>query len=493
MNQILKQLCVLVGLAGLGTSLWAADSPTLAFSVTRDATGSLALSPKRAITLKAGQDQPISLKCDAGKNVDCTQLTLTYAKMDGTAGVTISPGNIIKTDALWKLTSAAVVQVGRCESGELLISQKPGAAGGDVTAPIAVGVSVPPDATCPAGSSAANAAAAAGAATAAASAGAAAPANRLPEPDTETKLRTLLTTDCSSQVQDLPTVYYDERKNLATFIVTPTGDVLARPPEIIDEDDVVKVIVVAHEDLLGKLSVRRTSDMRNIGTLNIMGADATVPGAFLKAKVCGTKTFFLADFKPGKGEVTIAVQTTQGTGTATTTTGTFEFNVDTLYSGAFSLGPMYSTLKDPTFGLVSNGTGNVVTETEKGANRVLVAIIYTPFIWGRRDPEKEHLHPMLDYHRLNPMFGIVANDVSNNAIVGLSYNLSSMIYLNAGAHFGKVKRIDANSGLTVGGAFTGSGTTIPTQTQWKTGFFAGFSMDLNAAAKFFGLVTAKSQ
>jgi hypothetical protein len=316
--------------------------------------------------------------------------------------------------------------------------------------------------------------------------------------DTDTKLQTLLTTDCSEQIDAQKANYsqkgyYDEEHNRATFIVTPTGNVVARPPEIIDEDDLIEVIVVADKDIVGKLTARRSSDMRIIGALNILGADATVPAGFLKSKECKARSFVLADFKPGKGEVTIAAQTTQGGSTVTTATGTFEFNVDTLYSGAFSLGPMYSTLKDPTFGLVSNGTGNVVTETDRAANRIIVAIIYTPFIWGRRDPEKEHLHSMWDYRRLNPMFGIVANDVTNNAIIGLSYNLSSMIYLNAGAHFGKVKRIDPNSGLTAGGPFTGSGTSIPTQTQWKNGFFAGFSMDLNAAAKFFGLVSAKSQ
>jgi hypothetical protein len=72
-----------------------------------------------------------------------------------------------------------------------------------------------------------------------------------------------------------------------------------------------------------------------------------------------------------------------------------------------------------------------------------------PFcVWGKRHFEKDQLHSAVDWHGLNPMFGIVLNDVSNNAIVGFSYDLSSLVYLNFGAHFGKGKRLDPNSGLT---------------------------------------------
>ena len=132
-----------------------------------------------------------------------------------------------------------------------------------------------------------------------------------------------------------------------------------------------------------------------------------------------------------------------------------------------------------------------MTETDRGADRIIVAVILTPYIWGARDPEKEYLHGILDIHRLNPMLGLVINDVSNNAIVGLSYSLSSAVFLNAGAHFGKIKRVDPNSGLAVGNTFVGTGTTVPTQTQWKTGFFAGFSIDLAAVDKLYKSVATK--
>ena len=146
MRRILKTLWALMACAGATAPVWA-DSPPIAFSLTRGANGVLALSPKKAITTKAGQDQPINITC---QNIDCTLITLTYAKRDSSGGVSMSPGNITKTDAQWTLTSAAVSAVSKCESGEILISQKSGVAAGDVAAPIAVAVSVPPDASCPA-------------------------------------------------------------------------------------------------------------------------------------------------------------------------------------------------------------------------------------------------------------------------------------------------------------------------------------------------------
>src|SRR5579862_3642791 len=141
MNHILKKLWVLMAWLGASAPVWAVDSPPIAFSLTRGANAVLALSPKRAITLKAGQDQPINITCDAARNVDCTQVTLTYAKSNGSGGVSMSPGNITKTNAQWTLTSAAVSAVSKCESGEILISPKSGVAGGGVSTAIAVAVS----------------------------------------------------------------------------------------------------------------------------------------------------------------------------------------------------------------------------------------------------------------------------------------------------------------------------------------------------------------
>jgi hypothetical protein len=486
-------------LTGVGPQVWAADVAVFPVSLTQGPGGKLVIAPKQAITLKAGQDQPIDVKCGTAMSpVDCTQYSLEYAKKDGSGAQSMSPGTITKADAQWTLTWAVVSAVDKCNSGEVIIAPKSAPAGAAPNT-ITIDVSVPADPSC--------------AAAAPPAPGGVVGAGKQPPPNTDTtQLTQLLTTDCTDTINQVlaqfadptqaydpnkvyrpdPMKFYDEAGNAATFIVTATGNVVARPPEIVDENDVVNVIVIVDHNLLGTLKVTRSSAIRTLGT-NFLGSSATVPSAFLKAGGCEAVRASLGDFNAGKGEVTIAAQITQGSTPGSTTTGTFEFNVDTLYSGAFSLGPMYTTVKSPTFGLVGKGSSNVVTETDKAADRVIVALVYTPYVWGRRDPEKEYLHSIFDYHRLNPMFGIVLNDVTNNAIVGLSYNLSSMIYLNMGAHFGKVKNIDPNSGLAVGSTFTGTGTSVPTQTQWKTGFFVGFSMDLTAAAKFFGLASAPAK
>lgn len=470
----LSRLWFAVGLLCISSLAWPADAPTKSFTLSKDAKGVITVAPKEVITLVATSDQPIDIKCDTAKSIDCTLYSLSYAQKTGAAsGLGMTPVSETKADSKWTLPWA---EVDKCQAGEVLISLKAGAA----AAPVRIGVKPPPDASCPAVVAGAGGGGGSG----------------TDDKSTESiPVQQLVATDCSIEISNVRSSYssatdlYDEKANFARFVVTASGNVIARPDEAVDENDTVNVVVIADKKLLPKLNVKRSSTIRTLGALNIVGADVSVSSFGLKSKEnpCGHQEFALADFAPGKGEVTISVAATQGA----TTTGTFEFTVSTLYSGAFSVGPMYTTLKDPSFGPVNKGAGNVVTETDRGSNRVIYTLMFTPFIWGKRDLEKDQLHSGFDWHRLNPMFGIVLNDVSNNAIVGVSYDLSSLVYLNLGAHFAKVKRLDPNSGLTVGGAFTGSGTAVPTQTQWKTGFFAGFSMDLRAAAKFFGLASSK--
>lgn len=471
MHILMRQIFAAVTLFVLVNSWAQADSPqTIALS--KNGAGAVVLDPKNGISakeglnLKAGAATPIALKCDSTKKVDCNNYTLQYVDAANPKGLLLDAAKITAAAGDWSLPAGAITacKPGRVEvvGSTAALAPKPA---------LSFNVSNPADKDCDSAltTSSANVA--------------------------KDTVQHLLLTDCSRQIASElngHNAYYDQKNNRALFIVSPNGAVLARPDAVIDENDTISVIVVGDANLLPQLIVKRTSAIRTLGTLSIVGADVDLSKTPVKAGApqnpCESRQFELTDFAPGRGEVTISVIANQGT----TTAGTFDFNVATLYSGAFSLGPMYTGLSDPSFGLANNNGNNVVTETDRGSHRVIYALIFTPYVWGKRDLEKDQSTPMLAWHRLNPMFGIVLNDVSNNAIVGFSYDLSSLVYLNFGAHFGKVRRLDPNAGLTLGGTFTGTGTTVPTQTQWKTGFFVGFSMDLRAAAKFFGFASSKS-
>ena len=159
-------------------------------------------------------------------------------------------------------------------------------------------------------------------------------------------------------------------------------------------------------------------------------------------------------------------------------TGSFEFAVNPLYTGAFTLGAMRTNLVDPTFGLVWNGKDSVVTARTGGGYRILYTLTYTPFIWGRRDLEVAP-HNLLS--RFYPSVGVVLNNVTKNAVIGLSFDMGSAFFITAGLHAGLVSQLDASSGVTLGSKFLSPSTAIPTQTQWGTSFFFGGSIDLRAA------------
>jgi hypothetical protein len=275
---------------------------------------------------------------------------------------------------------------------------------------------------------------------------------------------------------------YDAENNIAQFVVSPLANVLDRPVESIDEDDLVRVIVWGDPDVLPHLRVRRTSPFRSPGGIRIVGAGADIEMfrrlSAQPEKPCAELVVELGDFEPGRGVVEISVIGAN----EEQTLGSFELGVAPLYTGAFSFGAVWTRLADPTFGLVFNGTDSIITQTDDAGDfRIKYAMFYTPFIFGPRDIRKRGLN-------VNPTVGIVLDDVSDNILLGASVDVLSAAYLTAGVHAGRVRRIDDESGLEVGDPFDGTTSQIPVQSRWRTDFFLGASIDLRAAVQLFQVI-----
>lgn len=301
-------------------------------------------------------------------------------------------------------------------------------------------------------------------------------------------INALVSFDCRQEAQNIVNSYrnsvYSTAGNRATFVVAPNGNVLLSPPPVIDENDEIDVVVVGHTDLLRALQVQRSSAFQTPGALNILGGDVPpATAATQKAapiRPCDKIVVALRDFQPGKGEVSLAALSDKGA----VPTGSFQFGVNTLYSGAFSFGAIRTDLKNPTFGLVAKGGDSVISIVKDDKPRILYTLTYTPFIWGKRDIAKDSLSWSLS--KFNPMFGIVLNDVSNNFIVGASYDLTSSVYVTGGAHFGRVRTLNTDGGVKLESTFTGSSAQIPVTTSWHVAWFIGVSLDVRAATQLLG-------
>jgi hypothetical protein len=295
-------------------------------------------------------------------------------------------------------------------------------------------------------------------------------------------LSKLLATDCSGSF-GLQGATYSAEINQGLVVVSPTGNILSPLPTHFDEDDDLAVIVVGDMRLLPLLTVRRTSEFRQVGNITILGQEVDLKPFMSRLQSqragCGVDTAHVSNFAPGRGEVTIKTATGQ-------TIGSFDLAVNHLYWGAFSMGVIRTPLLDPTFGLFFNGTDSVITVAtdgvkgvDKDTHRILYTVLLTPFVWGRRDVEK----PIAWYRHVNPSVGLVLNDVPNNFVAGLTVDLLSSFYLTVGAHAGKVRELDPRSGLTEGSPFAGPATAIPTLKRWHTKAFVGATVDLRAAAQ----------
>lgn len=304
----------------------------------------------------------------------------------------------------------------------------------------------------------------------------------------------LLKRDCRSEVALTNGPFYNEGLNSATFIVTPVGNVLRRPAPVIDETDSVTVLVLADERLIPLLKVYRKSAIRTVGAVRFIGEGTDLSKVFRPQAErvggdttaappprCRLESYVLRDFEHGKGEVEISVLTGKvDDDDVTQVVGGFDFNVNPLYSGAFALGAMRTTLDAPEYGLTANGGNNVISIRENGDFRVKYLLIYTHFIWGKRDVEKLPRNPL---YRLNPSMGVVIDDIPNNWVGGITADPFEGVYLSYGIHYGRVKQLDPESGLHVGDVFTGQADAIPTRQHWVGKPFFSVTVDVRAAAE----------
>lgn len=256
------------------------------------------------------------------------------------------------------------------------------------------------------------------------------------------------------------------------FVVTPAGSIIRQPDERVDEDDTVVFHVIGSDpDVMRSLQVARTSATRQTGSIAVIGAGARLR-LQSRGSRCFERTFELGDFAPGEATVEIS---TVAANNQKVVLGTTRFNVNKLWHGIMSFGPVWSNVSDRAYGLTPQGTGNVIVESEGGDGTLLYTAAYTYFVGGPRDIEKPR--PKGSW-RVNPTIGFALNDPADHALVGLGYDAGQFV-ITAGVHVARVDRLASGSGLTVGGPFTG--TTVPTEKQLETGAFFAITIDARAA------------
>lgn len=274
----------------------------------------------------------------------------------------------------------------------------------------------------------------------------------------------------------------------AQVYVTPLGIVLAGALDELDENDSLRVWVVGHPELLPLLTVKRASEFGVAGQIRIIGEEIEGVRGLIRERQaerqpvpCGRRDFLIRDFAPGRGVVQISARLSA---TEDTQLGTFDFNVHPLYSGMFTLGGAWSDLLDPDFRVVASGEGEemIILPAQEGEDELQYALFYTPFVWGQRDLEKA----VRWLHRLNPTLGIVLDDISDNALVGVTLDLPHGFALTWGYHFRRVTTLSPDSGLEPGDVFVPPEEGVfdlPTAKEWQDETFYAFSVDLRAFSK----------
>ncbi len=273
---------------------------------------------------------------------------------------------------------------------------------------------------------------------------------------------------------------YDEKKNEGEIVVTPLGMVLASGLDTrFDEDDTLIVRVVADNRLLPLLAVARSSSFRDVTSVQILGGGETVPSLTRQAGLvadCGEQRFVLENFAPGQGKVQIsALQNTQ-----LTPIGSFDFNVNPLYSGMLTLGAARTDIVDPDFKLATVDGQTVIAAGDEGDDDLVYTLFYTPFVWGKRDIQKR----VPWYQHLNPSIGIAPDDITDNAFAGITADLPAGVAVTFGWHFRRVEAL--TQGLTVGSSFSGTADQLPTAEEWDNDRFIGVSIDLRAMVQIIG-------
>jgi hypothetical protein len=267
---------------------------------------------------------------------------------------------------------------------------------------------------------------------------------------------------------------YDQARNVAHFVVTPGGSILQYPDGLVDENDVVVVHVFGPDDVVDNIEAARTSATRTTGALSVIGAGEAPDLTRFSAGelVCIERQFTLGDFAPG--EATVEMYTVANA--TKTTLGTFKFNVNRLYDGIFSFGPVWTRQPgDMSFTLAPSGAGNVIVASEEKRRNIIYAVNYTYYAWGKRDTEKNYIW----YEHLNPTLGFSIKNLSDHALAGVTADLGQFM-ITSGIHFAHVTRLSSASGLQLGSVFAGTVAEIPTAKRWEKHVFIGVSADLRA-------------
>lgn len=306
----------------------------------------------------------------------------------------------------------------------------------------------------------------------------------------------LLTSNLAAQDMDIPRcgTAKAEPATKPVFVVSMFGNVVGRPTVAVTEHDDVLVRVLTDPTVAKGISVHRISAARRLGELRVIGATQTADvKAFNEVlAAAGTPTCYvdakLGDFEAGLGQVEIRHISLNQAEVKQLTLGAFDFNVEPLYAGMFSLGPVVTNLPEPQYSVATNSSGgSYISAAESGDNRILYALIYTPFILGKRLGEPALRGERVSrLRRVNPMFGVVLDDISRNALVGVSIDFPSGIIGHYGAHIGRTSEIDPESGLTAGSAIASDGT-IPVIRKWNSDRFIGVTLDARVALKLIGL------
>jgi hypothetical protein len=145
----------------------------------------------------------------------------------------------------------------------------------------------------------------------------------------------------------------------------------------------------------------------------------------------------------------------------------------------FSFGAVSGKRLTQSFGLSPQGDHNVIVSTAEGDREISYAVFFTPFLWKRRDVEKQ----IAWWEHINPTVGIATTNVLDNAFVGVSFDYKTLVF-TGGVHFQRVDTLSADSGLALGSPFSGTTDKIPVAKRWDHQAFVGVSIDLRAAAAF---------
>lgn len=273
----------------------------------------------------------------------------------------------------------------------------------------------------------------------------------------------------------------------AVIVVDPLGNVIDKAyPFQFDENDQLQVFVKAKPELLKILHVERSSPFRNPNVVRVFGADAAdilLPQA--KGDRECYRSFIIDNFEPGKGSIDINFIENN----KPVKIGSFDIQVNPLYSGAFNLGLVKTELIEPEFRVRLDGENRIIEKSNKDDDDYLYALMYTPYVWGKRDLEKSDKKESFLYRpwtHINPTFGIVPEDIAKHALVGLSFDLPAGVLITYGMHFREIEKLSGN--YKVGDTLTED--QIPTHESWEDDTFVAVSFDMRVMTKLLkGLFT----